>query len=202
VPASVCTRAVAAALAAGRSGARVMLLDEQSEPGGSLLGSRETLDAAPACDWVARAAAELERLPDVRVLTRTTALGAYDHNYVVALERRTDHLGVAAPAHLSRQRVWHIRAREVVVATGAHERPLVFDGNDVPGVMLAGAVRTYLNRYAVMPGERVVLATTNDSAYDTAEDLLAAGAEVVAVLDAAERFLATPADARSARVAG
>ena len=85
-----------------------------------------------------------------------------------------------------------------MLATGAHERPLVFAGNDVPGVMLAGAVRTYLNRYAVKPGERVVLATTNDSAYDTAEDLLAAGVEVVAVLDAREE-LSVRAEAVAAR---
>jgi sarcosine oxidase subunit alpha len=175
---------LAAALAAGRSGARVMLLDEQSEPGGSLLGIREPLDGAPAGDWVARAVAELEALPEVRVLTRTTALGAHDHNYVVALERRTDHLGAEAPAHLSRQRVWHIRAREIVVAAGAHERPIAFAGNDRPGIMLAGAARTYVNRYAVAPGRRAVVFTTNDSGLATALDLAGAGIEVAAVVDA------------------
>jgi sarcosine oxidase subunit alpha len=171
---------VAAALAAGRSGARVMLLDDQSEPGGSLLGTRETL----ASDWVARAVAELDALPETRVLTRTTVTGAYDHNHLVALERRTDHLGADAPAHLARQRVWHIRAREVVVAAGAHERPIAFAGNDRPGVMLAGAARTYVNRYAVAPGRRAVVFTTNDSGLAAAIDLADAGIEVAAVVDA------------------
>jgi len=175
---------LSAALAAGRSGARVMLLDEQSEPGGSLLGTRELLDDAPAGNWVARAVAELDALPELRVLTRTTVLGAYDHNYLVALERRTDHLGPQAPAHLSRQRVWHIRAREVVIATGAHERPIAFADNDRPGIMLAGAARTYVNRYAVAPGRRVVVFTTNDSGFAAAIDLADAGIEVAAVVDA------------------
>ena len=176
---------LAAALSAAASDARVMLVDEQSEPGGSLLASRrETVDGRPALDWVAGAAATLAAAPEVTVLTRTVAVGSYDDNYVLALERRTDHLGAAAPPAMSRERVWHIRARQVVLATGAHERPLVFAGNDRPGVMLAGAVRTYLNRYAVRIGDRVVVATTNDSAYDTVEDLCAAGIDVVAVLDA------------------
>jgi sarcosine oxidase subunit alpha len=135
---------------------------------------------------VGRAVAELEALPDVRVFTRTTVLGAYDHHYLVALERRTDHLGPQAPAHLSRQRVWHIRAREVVIATGAHERPIAFADNDRPGIMLAGAARTYVNRYAVTPGRRAVVFTTNDSGFAAAFDLAGAGIEVAAVVDARE----------------
>src|SRR5919197_4249114 len=167
---------LAAALAAGRAGARVILADEQCEPGGSLLGTRERLDASPADQWVARARAELEALPEVRVLVRTTVLGAHDHGYLVALERRTDHLGGAAPPHLSRQRVWHVRARSVVLATGAHERPIAFADNDRPGIMLAGAARTYVNRYAAAPGRRAVVFTTNDSAYGAAIELADAGA--------------------------
>ena len=143
---------LAAALGAGRSGARVILVDEQPEAGGDLLGARETLDGAPAGTWLAGAIAELRGYPEVRVLTRTTAFGAYDDGYLVALERRTDHLGGDAPAHLSRQRVWRIRARQVVLATGAHERPIAFADNDRPGIMLAGAARTYVNRYGVLPG--------------------------------------------------
>jgi sarcosine oxidase subunit alpha len=188
---------LAAALSAARSGARVVLLDEQSELGGSLLSSREeTVDGRPAVDWVADAAETLAASPEVTVLPRTLAFGSYDDNYVLAVQNRTDHLGAPAPAGVSRQRVWHLRARQVVLATGAHERPLVFSGNDRPGIMLAGAVRTYINRYAVKPGHRAVVATTNDSAYDTVEDLLAAGAEVVAVLDARDVL-----SARAARIA-
>lgn len=176
---------LAAAATAADSGARVMLLDDQSEPGGSLLSSRgTTVGSRPAARWAAEAAAALAAAPGAVVLPRTTAFGAYDDNYVLALQRRTDHLGPAAPHGVSRQRLWHVRALQVVLATGAHERPLVFADNDRPGVMLASAVRTYLNRYSVAPGSRVVVATTNDSAYDTVADLAAAGITVAAVADA------------------
>ncbi|QWF22975.1 sarcosine oxidase subunit alpha family protein [Nocardioides sp. LMS-CY] len=175
---------LAAALAAARSGARVIVVDDQSEPGGSLLAaSTESIDDRTALEWVAEVCSELTGHPEVTLLTRTTAFGSYDDNYVLAVEHRTDHLDVP-PAHTARQRVWHIRAREVVLATGAHERPLVFANNDRPGIMLAGAVRTYLNRYAVRPGERVVVATTNDSAYELVRDLLDTGIDVAAVVDA------------------
>ncbi|MGW1051262.1 sarcosine oxidase subunit alpha family protein [Streptomyces sp. NPDC002521] len=167
---------LAAAAAAAGSGARVILVDDRPEPGGSLLSG---------LDWAEEVRAALDAAPEVVVLRRTTAFGSYDDNYVLALQRRTDHLGADAPREsVSRQRLWHIRARQVVLATGAHERPLVFAGNDRPGVMLAGAVRTYLNRYGVAAGSRAVVATTNDSAYDTVADLHAAGIDIAAVVDA------------------
>ncbi|OLZ74151.1 ferredoxin [Streptomyces sp. IMTB 2501] len=179
---------LAAAAAAAGSGARVVLVDDQPEPGGSLLSGRtERVGSQTALQWVADVRAALDAAPEVVVLHRTTAFGSYDDNYVLALQRRTDHLGAEAPepsAGVSRQRLWHIRARQVVLATGAHERPLVFAGNDRPGVMLAGAVRSYLNRYAVAPGTRAVVSTTNDSAYDTVADLHAAGIGISAVVDA------------------
>ncbi|MEV5772201.1 sarcosine oxidase subunit alpha family protein [Streptomyces antimycoticus] len=179
---------LAAAAAAAGSGARVILLDDQPEPGGSLLSGRtDRVGGQTALAWVAEVRAALDAAPEVVVLRRTTAFGSYDDNYVLALERRTDHLGADAPepsAGVSRQRLWHIRARQVVLATGAHERPLVFAGNDRPGVMLAGAVRSYLNRYAVVPGSRAVVGTVNDSAYDTVADLQAAGIDIAAVVDA------------------
>ncbi|MEU9497270.1 sarcosine oxidase subunit alpha family protein [Streptomyces sp. NPDC048196] len=177
---------LAAAAAAADSGARVTLLDDQPEPGGALLSGRtETIGAQPALAWVADIRAALDAAPEVTVLPRTTAFGSYDDNYVLALQARTDHLGAAtAPEGVSRQRLWHLRARQVVLATGAHERPLVFAGNDRPGVMLAAAVRSYLNRYGVAPGSRAVVSTTNDSAYDTVADLHAAGIDIAAVVDA------------------
>ena len=176
---------LAAALSAARSGARVIVLDEQPELGGSLLASRtEQVDGKPAMEWVGEAAATLAAIPEVTVLTRTAAFGSYDDNYVLAVEDRSGGSSATQQAGVSRQRVWHIRAAQVVLANGAYERPLVFAGNDVPGVMLAGAVRTYLNRYAVAPGRRFVVATTNDSAYDVVDDIVAAGLEVAAVLDA------------------
>ncbi|HEY0577834.1 MAG TPA: 2Fe-2S iron-sulfur cluster-binding protein [Pseudonocardia sp.] len=173
---------VAAALAASAGGARVILADDQPELGGQLLSGTDAGTDRAALDWLASATAELAARPEVRVLTRTTAFNCAA-NYVLLAERRTDHLGPAAPEQVSRQRLWHVRARHVVLAAGAQERPVVFADNDRPGIMLAGAVRTYLNRYAVLPGRRAVVLTTNDSAYDTAVDLVNAGAEVAALLD-------------------
>src|SRR5688500_3404130 len=175
---------LAAALTAARAGARVALVDEQSEAGGSLLSGTDRLDDAPALQWVAAAVAELAGHPEVLHLQRTTAFGSYDDGFVLALERRTDHLGAAAPKRLSRQRVWRIRARSVVVATGAHERPVVFSDNDRPGILLACAARTFLHRYGVLPGREAVVFTTNDSAYEAALDLHRAGVRVQAVVDA------------------
>src|SRR5918998_3388609 len=173
-----------AALTAARAGARVVLVDEQSEPGGSLLGSTDRVDGGPALDWVAAATAELATYPEVLHLQRTTAFGHYDDGFVLALERRTDHLGSAAPRNRSRQRVWRVRARHVLVATGAHERPIVFSDNDRPGIMLAASARTFLHRYGVLAGRDAVVFTTNDSAYAAAIDLADAGARVHAVVDA------------------
>ncbi|MFD1379779.1 FAD-dependent oxidoreductase [Fodinicurvata halophila] len=178
---------LAAALAAGRSGARVLLVEQDSELGGSLLSSEREAEIAgqPAMDWVKAARAELESLPDVRILTRTQCFAYYDHNFLGLLERVTDHLPQAErPAHLPRQRFWKVRAGHVVMATGAIERPLVFRDNDRPGIMLASAASAYVNRYAVKPGKRAVLFTNNDSGYAAALDLKQAGLEVVAVLDA------------------
>ncbi|GHE58824.1 sarcosine oxidase subunit alpha [Streptomyces spiralis] len=175
---------LAATLAAARSGVRVILVHELPQPGGSLLGSQELLDGRPATEWVGAVVAELDTCPDVRVLRRTTAFGHYDDGLVLALEKRTDHLGAAAPAHVSRQRVWRIRAKQVVYATGAYERPVAFDDNDRPGIMLAGAARTYLNRFGVLPGRQAVVFTTNDSAYPAVLELADAGVRVAAVIDA------------------
>ncbi|MEW2302833.1 2Fe-2S iron-sulfur cluster-binding protein [Streptomyces sp. NPDC006655] len=177
---------LAATLTAARAGARVVLVDELPEAGGSLLGSRELIDGAPATRWVSAVLAELDANADVRVLSRTTAFGHYDDGLVLALEKRTDHLGAAAPSHVSRQRIWRIRSRQVVYATGAHERPIAFDNNDRPGIMLAGSARTYLNRFGVLPGSRAVVFTTNDSAYPAALELADAGVRIAAVVDVRE----------------
>jgi sarcosine oxidase subunit alpha len=172
---------LAAALAASSGGARVILADEAPEPGGALLDGVH----ADWLDWAGAAAAELARRPEVQVLARGCAFSV-EHgggSYVLVAQRRTEHLGLAAPSQLARQRLWRIRARQVVLATGAVERPVVFADNDRPGIMLAGALRRYLHRYAVLPGRRVVLLTTNDSAYPAAAELVEAGAEVVALVD-------------------
>jgi sarcosine oxidase subunit alpha len=168
---------LAAAAAAARSGARVILADDRPELGGSLL------DTAQLHDWVDELSAQLTTAPDVRVLRRTTVFGHYDDNHLLAVERRTNHLGAAAPTHVSRERVWRIRARRVVLATGAHERSLAFADNDRPGVMLAASARAYVNRHGVLPGRHAVVFTTNDSAYAAALDLAAAGVQVAAIVD-------------------
>ncbi len=173
---------LAAAQSAAARGARVILCDEQPELGGSLLG-----EADPGAslgengrDWLADTIRGLLANPRVTVLTRTTAFGYFPHNLIGLEQRLSDHL--AQPdCRQPRERQWQVRARQVVLATGAIERPLVFPGNDRPGVMLAGAVRTYLNRYGVLAGRRAVLITTHDEAYRSALDLKRAGATVTIV---------------------
>ncbi len=176
---------LAAALAAGRSGARVTLVELDSELGGWLLTQRgEIIDGQPAESWIAAARAELESLPEVTLLTRTIAFAYFDHNMVALWENLTDHLPERErPAGGARHRLWKLRARQVVLATGALERPLVFRDNDRPGVMLAGAAQAYANRWAVQPGKRAVILTNNDSAYGAALDLQTAGVEIAAVVD-------------------
>src|SRR5690606_4530368 len=175
---------LAAALAAGRSGARVILADEQEEFGGSLLDTRETLDGKPACEWAAQAVAELQGMSNVTLLLRAPVNGYHDHNFLTIHQRLTDHLGEVAPLGQARQRMHRVRAGRVVLASGAHERPLVYANNDVPGNMLAGAVSTYVRRYGVAPGKQLVLSTNNDYAYRVVLDWLDAGLQVAAVADA------------------
>ena len=175
---------LAAALAAGRSGARVILADEQEELGGSLLSTREMLDDKPAAEWAAKAITELQAMPEVTLLPRATVNGYHDHNFLTIHQRLTDHLGEVAPMGQPRQRLHRVRAGRVVLATGAHERPLVYANNDVPGNMLADAVSTYVRRYGVAPGQKLVLSTNNDYAYRVVLDWLDAGRQVVAVADA------------------
>jgi glycine cleavage system aminomethyltransferase T/NADPH-dependent 2,4-dienoyl-CoA reductase/sulfur reductase-like enzyme len=174
---------LAAAREAAASGARVVLCDEREELGGSALFERATIEGKSGKAWVDDALASLARSGDVTLLPRTTAFGYYDHNTVALVERVQDHLPASATT-LPRQRVWVVVAKQVVLATGAIERPLVFAGNDKPGVMLASAARRYVNQYAVAPGMRAVVATNNDDAYRTAIDLHDAGIAVRAVVDA------------------
>ncbi|GAA2005207.1 sarcosine oxidase subunit alpha family protein [Nocardiopsis rhodophaea] len=179
---------LAAALAAARVGARVILADERPHPGGDLLGSRRHIDGTPAAEWIAAALAELHSHPEVRVFTRTTVTGHYDHGEHIALERRprqdaTGNVPDARPRPVS-YRLWRIRTRRTVLATGAGERPFAFQGNDRPGVMLAGAAARYAWRYGVLPGRRAVVSGCHDEALWAAVDLHDAGIELAAVADA------------------
>ena len=177
---------LAAAREAGKSGARTLLLDDQSLPGGSLLAAgpatAETIDGVDALAWVESTVAGFAEHEELTYVKNTTVFGSYDSNYFVALEDRTDAVAAAGGRGV-RQKVWHIRAGQVVLATGAHDRPIVFADNDRPGIMLASAVRTYLGRFGVAAGDQVAVATTNDSAYDLVTDLHAAGITVPAVID-------------------
>jgi sarcosine oxidase, subunit alpha len=173
---------LAAALAASQQkSARVMLCDEQSEPGGSLLHDVTSLiDGSSAAQWTKQAVEELRSRPNVTLLTRTTAFGYFNHNHIALTERITDHLREPSPEH-PRERLWQVRAGKVILATGAHERPLVFADNDRPGIMLAESLRCFVNRYAVRPGNQVAIATSGASAYKVALDLKAAGIDVTIV---------------------
>ena len=171
-----------AALAAGRTGLRVVLCEQDFRLGGRLIADNRVLNDRSSADWVAQMAAELAALPDVRVLLRSTVFGVYDHGTYAALERVNDHVAVP-PEHEPRQRLWRIHTRRCVLAAGAIERPLVFGDNDRPGVMLAGAVRAYLNRYALAPGRRAVVFGTSDETAATVSDLARAGVGIAAVID-------------------
>ena len=174
---------LAAALAAAQHGARVILCDEQAELGGSLLSEWSTdIDGRPAAAWLAEAVRTLKSSPRVTLLPRTVGFGYFAQNFVGLAERITDHLSTPSP-EMPRERLWQVRARRVVLATGAIERPVVFPGNDRPGVMLADAVRTYVNRYGVRPGARAVVLAACDSGYVAARDLKRAGVDVAAMLD-------------------
>ena len=195
----------AAAVAAAADGQRVILCEQDPQLGGRLrwdpcVVNGQSLDGATAAAWIDAQVAALAAAGDAIVATRTTAVGYFDHNAVTLVERVTDHLGPQAPAHLPRQRLWQVRAGKVVLASGAIERPLVFPGNDRPGVMLATAVRRYLHEFAVRAGERLVVFTNNDDAYATAHAFQAAGGAVVAVIDS--RAAPTATVLQAARAAG
>ncbi|MDE8602456.1 sarcosine oxidase subunit alpha family protein [Marinomonas sp. RSW2] len=174
---------LAAALTAARGGARVIIADEQNEFGGSLLNGTEKLDGKPASEWIHAVVEELSTYDDVILLPRSTVNGYHDHNFLTIHERRTDHLADIAPANMTRQRMHRVRAKWVVLATGAHERPLVYANNDVPGCMITSAVSAYINRYSVVPGNDLVVMTTNDYGYQAALDWADAGRNVVAIVD-------------------
>ncbi|MBP7003199.1 sarcosine oxidase subunit alpha family protein [Amaricoccus sp.] len=172
-----------AALVAGRAGARVILADEDFRLGGRLNAERMEVGGRPAPFWAEGVVAELAALPSVRLMPRTSVIGAYDGGTFGAVERVSRHLA-APPAHAPLDTFWRIAARRAILAAGAIERPVAFPGNDRPGVMTAGAVRAYLNRWAAAPGRRAVVFTGNDDGWRTARDLAAAGVEVAALVDA------------------
>jgi len=188
---------LAAALTAGRSGCRVIIASDDAQLGGRLLSERQEINGREGRDWAAEIEGELTSLDNVTVLPRTQIFGVYDGQEYGAVERRIDHL--RASNGKPRQRLWKIHARSAILATGAIERPLVFGGNDRPGVMMASAISTYLNRFAAVPGQRAAIFTSTDSGWQTAADLVHAGVNVAAVIDSRT---ALPARARELAGAG
>ncbi|MGH6797030.1 MAG: 2Fe-2S iron-sulfur cluster-binding protein, partial [Roseiarcus sp.] len=192
---------LAAALAASERGARVVVCDENPAPGGSLLIESEVeIDGKSALKWLEDAVAALRSAPNVRLMTRTQAFGYYAQNFV-ALNERIAEADLIADPDLPRERLWQMRAREVVLATGAIERPLVFPDNDRPAVMLAEAARRYCRQYGAKVGDRVVVATAHDSAYRAALDLKKAGVSVELIADLRREAVgALPEAARAAGI--
>jgi len=175
---------LAAALAAGRAGLRVILADEDFRMGGRLNAETYAVDGMDGADWALGVIAELAIMNNVRLMKRTTIYGAYDHGIFGALERMTDHLPDSGDK--PRQVLWRIYSKRAILAAGATERSMAFGNNDRPGIMLAGSVRTYVNRFGVAPGRKIAVFTNNDDGLKTAEDLRAKGIDVTRIIDARE----------------
>ncbi len=170
-----------AAKNAGEAGLKVLLLEQTPHWGGRAPVDGAIIDGQPAEIWISSTVQALENMPNVTLRTRTMGAGVYDHGYALGYERLTDHL---APSTAPRHRLWRIRTKQIITATGALERPLSFAGNDIPGVMLAASVRDYIVNHGVSAGDRTVIVTNNDDAYRTALVLKDAGLDVPMVIDA------------------
>ena len=174
---------LSAALQAGRQGVRTVIVEEAPEAGGSLLQRPSTIEGTAGAQWAAQAAAELDALPNVLILRRTSVFGYYDHNYLMAVERRTDHLGPGRSAGVARKRLWHFRTRRVILATGAHERPIVFGNNDLPGIVLANAACTYATQYGVSLGKAGAAFVNNDHGFSLALETHAVARNLGVIVD-------------------
>ena len=172
-----------AAFVAANSGARIIIVDEQHKLGGWLLTDNKfNINQKPAMDWASGILEKLRSMPNVTCLARTTVTSSMDDNFIVMAERVTEHLSIKE-AHLPKQRLWKLRAAKVILATGAIERPLIFSGNDLPGIMLSSAARSYIFRYDVLAGTRAIIFTNNDDAYYTAIAIHDAGGFVRCIVD-------------------
>jgi len=174
---------LSAALTGARSGARVILAEEDFDFGGRLLTDSESIGDLPAAQWAAQTLAELQNFKNVTLLRRTSVFGVYDHGTYAAVERVNDHLA-SVPAFEPRQRLWRIIAEQAILAAGSIERPLIFGDNDRPNVMLAGAARAYVSRFGAKPGQSAVIFSNNDDSIATLETFTGAGIHVAAYVDA------------------
>ena len=158
---------LASALAAAKNGARVILAEDKSRFGGSLLVDEVTIGNKKGKEWADEAISQLKSMPNVIVKNRSQVFGYYDHNMMVMFEKTRDH--IENPNKFTpRQKLWYIRAKEIVISTGSLERPLIFGNNDRPGILLSSAAKEYLKVYGVLVGRKPIIFTNNDSAYDTA----------------------------------
>lgn len=173
---------LSAALTAGRSGAQVILADEDFAMGGRLNSENIAVGDGAGTDWVSAAMDEIANLPNVRIMTRTTVIGAFDHGIYGAVERVSDHMHTP-DAGKPRQILWRIYTKGTVLAAGATERPIAFENNDRPGIMLGSAIRTYATRFGVAADKRIAIFTNNDDGHRTAADLHAKGVKIAAVVD-------------------
>ncbi|MDB5664506.1 2Fe-2S iron-sulfur cluster-binding protein, partial [Cypionkella sp.] len=171
---------LSAALTAGRAGARVILADEDFRMGGRLNAETLEIGGTSGADWAAKTVLELSTLPNVRLMPRTTVMGAFDHGIYGAVERVSDHLAEPLPGK-PRQTLWRIYTKRTILAAGATERPIAFENNDRPGIMLASALRAYANRWGVAVGEKVAVFTNNDDGLRTVADLKAKGLDVTLI---------------------
>jgi sarcosine oxidase subunit alpha len=190
-----------AALTAGYAGLRVILADEDFLMGGRLNTENDVIDGMASSAWATVATAELSSMPNVRIMPRTTVFGVFDHGIYGAVERLTEHMAdrVKAP----RQIMYRIYSKQAILAAGSIERPIAFANNDRPGIMLAGAVRSYANRYAVAAGKNVTVFTNNNDGWRTAEDLIGRGVNVAAIIDTRKTaHVNAPADVRIITGAG
>jgi len=176
---------LAAAQTAARSGAEVILAEEDFIFGGRLNAERLSVGDARGSDWAAGIIDELSSMKNVRLMKRTTIIGAFDHGVYGAVERVSDHL-ITPDAGKPRQILWRIYSKQAILCAGAIERPIAFANNDRPGIMQAGALRSYANRWAVTPAQRIAIFTNNDDGHRTASDLLAKGVDVAAIIDVRE----------------
>ena len=182
---------LAAARIAAKSGVRVIIVDEDFVTGGRLNAETYVVDEKPGSKWAKEITEELSNFNNVKILTRTTIIGAFDHGIYGAVERVSDHLKTPYPGK-PRQILWRIYSKQAILCSGATERPIVFENNDRPGIMLAGAVRNYVNRWAVTPSQNVAIFTNNNDGHQTARALLNKGVKVAAVIDTRKQKVSSP----------
>ena len=171
---------ISSALAAAKNGARVILAEDKARFGGSLLTDNVTIGNKNGDEWVEEAIADLKSMPNVIIRKRSQVFGYYDHNMLVMFERCKDHIE-NPEAFTPRQRLWYIRAKQVIISTGSIERPLVFANNDRPGIMLAYSAKEYLKIYGVLAGKKPIIFTNNDTAYETAIEYKKQGVDSIII---------------------